>query len=279
MVRSEAGLVARTLVSACLAVAAAIGIAMPAHAMRVSPMVNEITTQGAGSAARIEVENVNSAPLAYETRVFKIDYDDQGNLVETPADEDFLVFPPQGTLLPGARQVMRVQWVGDPAIAVSNAYYLSVQQLPIEFERGPADTVTAAVQVVYHMKALIAVAPEGARPNVEVVSVTPADVAVEAPAPSLEDPASEPPAPAMVPGLRITLRNTGNRYAMMGGVNWTVGGFTTDGQPVMFTIPREQMNAHVGAGYLAAVDGERTFELPVGVAFDPTKQFRVEFSD
>lgn len=95
-----------------------------AWAMRVSPMVSELTTSGAGSAARIEVGNVGSAALPFETRITRMDIDADGNIVETPADEDFLVFPPQGVVPVSGRQVVRVQWIGDPAIDVSRAYYL-----------------------------------------------------------------------------------------------------------------------------------------------------------
>lgn len=255
----------------------------PVQAMRVTPMVVEITTQGAGSSARIEVENVNAAPLAYETRIFKIDYDENNQLVETPADEDFLVFPPQGTIPQGERQVIRVQWVGEPDIDVSRAYFVSIRQLPVEFEQGPEDEVNASVQVVYHMKTLLAVAPEGAKPDVEVVSVTPAPVPVEPEGPSLGEglaPEGEAAAPELetVPGLEITLRNNGNRYAMMSGATWVIGGYTVDGEPVMMRLEGETINQVVGVGYLAPAGGERTFALPMNVEFDPNRKFRVEFT-
>ncbi|WP_392352935.1 hypothetical protein V8F63_09260 [Brevundimonas sp. LF-1] len=157
--------------------AAGLLVMSTAWAMRVSPMVSELTTTGAGSAARIEVGNVGSAALPFETMITRMEIDADGNIVETPADEDFLVFPPQGLVPVGGRQVVRVQWVGEPTIDASQAYYLWVKQLPVATD--PADPEgggALSVQVLYTMKALIVVAPPGAQPKIEVLSVTPAMV-------------------------------------------------------------------------------------------------------
>src|SRR3546814_12154266 len=84
-----------------LAIFAAISVvALPAWAMRVSPMVVEMETRGSDAVARIEVQNINPGNLAFQTRVFRMTIDDDGKMIETPADDQFLIFPPQG-VLPG----------------------------------------------------------------------------------------------------------------------------------------------------------------------------------
>lgn len=238
-------------------------LAMPAHAMRVSPMVAEMASKGGGAVARIEVQNLNQTNLPFETRITRIDYDDKGNMTETPADGDFLVFPPQGVLPAGARQVVRLQWVGPGDLPASRGYYMSVNQLPVALDQQSAAAPAAQVQIVYHMKALVTVAPPGAQPKVELVSATPVEIEAK--------PAADAAAPtAMVPGIEVKVRNTGNRHAMMSGAKWTIEGRGVDGKPLKIELDQNVLNRDIGVGYLAAINGQRTFRVPTGVAFGPS---------
>lgn len=255
-------------------------LAGAAWAMRVSPMVSELTTSGAGSAARIEVGNVGSAALPFETRITRMDIDADGNMTEADADEDFLVFPPQGLVPVNGRQVVRVQWVGDPKIDTSRAYYLWVRQLPVVTDPNatPESGGAVSVQVLYTMKALIVVAPPGAEPKVEVVSVTPALVSPPAPEidPTLTNGQAAPPPPAE-PGIEIVVSNTGKRYALMSGATWIVEGTDTSGKPFRREYESGEISKTVGVGYLAPGGAKRTFKLPTGVALDPAKPVTLRF--
>lgn len=262
------------------AVILVMAVAGAAWAMRVSPMVSELTTTGAGSAARIEVGNVGSAALPFETRITRMDIDTDGNVTETDADEDFLVFPPQGLVPVNGRQVVRVQWIGDPKIETSHAYYLWVRQLPIATDptATPESGGAVSVQVLYTMKALIVVAPPGAEPKVEVVSVTPAMVSPPAPEidPSLANGQTIAPPPAE-PGIEVVVSNTGKRYALMSGATWIVEGTDTAGQPFRREYEGGEISKTVGVGYLAPGGGKRTFKLPTGTALDPAKPVTLRF--
>ena len=231
-----------------------------AFAMRVSPMVVEMSSRGSDAVSRIEVQNVNPSNLAFETRIYRMTFDDTGKIVETPADDMFLVFPPQGVLPPGGRQVVRLQWVGAAEPPTSEAFYVSFNQLPVALEPAKTDTVAAQVQVVYHLKALVVVAPPGAKPNVEAVAVRPITFQ---PDPSQAG-TQLPPGP----GVEITLKNTGRRHAMMSAFGWRLEGTGTDGKPLRIDISTEELNRAVGTGYVPAL-GERTFRIPVVAAFGP----------
>lgn len=227
----------------------------PAIAMRVSPMVLEMESRGAGAVARIEVQNINAGKLAFQTRIFRMQIDETGKMTETPADEQFLVFPPQGALPAGGRQVIRLQWVGDAEIATSQAYYVSVEQLPVAFEPGSADSVGAQVQVLYNMRALVVVAPPGAKPDVKAASVK--RVSYQPPAtPDAKTPTS------IVEGVEITLRNSGRRHAMMSNFGWLLEGTDPNGKWLRVDVAPEELNRVVGTGYVPA-QGERTFRLPI----------------
>lgn len=268
---------------AAFVAAAFLFAAIPATAMRVSPMVSELTTSGAGAVARIEVGNVGSASMPFETLITRIEFDEEGNLIETPADEDFIVFPPQGLVPVSGRQIVRVQWIGRPDIPTSQAYYVWIRQLPVETdpEKIEGTEASVSINVLYTMKSLVVVAPDGAQPKVEVMSAEPAMIVP--PQPDI-DPAllAQAPEEAAGPeprhGLKVTVTNTGNRYAMMSGAQWTVTATGIDGTSFEKTYGREELSQIVGVGYLAPAGGKRTFEIPTDLAIDPAKPITVRFT-
>ncbi len=241
---------------ALLAAIAALFLLVPAaYAMRVSPMVVEMETRGTNAVARIEVQNINPGKLAFQTRVYRMEIDKDGKITETPADDQFLIFPPQGALPPGGRQVIRLQWVGDAELATSQAYYVSVEQLPVAFEPGTEDAASAQVQVLYNMRALVVVAPPGAKPDVKATDVRQAEYQP----PALPGATEKPP---LQDGVAITLRNDGRRHAMMSNFAWHLEGTDRDGKFLRVDVSPEELARVVGTGYVPA-QGERTFNLPV----------------
>lgn len=242
----------RMVVASVLALAA---FNAPALAMRVSPMVLEMESRGTGAVSRIEVQNINQGNLAFETRVFLMTFDAKGEMVETPADDRFLVFPPQGVLPAGGRQVIRLQWVGDADLDVAQAYYVSVQQLPVTFETKANEGIGAQVQVLYNMRALVVVAPPGAKPDVKAKTVR--QLNYQPPAAAGSD-----VLPPMQDGVEINLRNDGRRHAMMSNYGWRLEGVDIKGQKLRVDISPEELNRAVGTGYVPAL-GERTFRVPV----------------
>jgi len=284
MVFRTMSILSRSMRMAVCVVMATAGLSLvgaAAWAMRVAPMVSELTTTGAGSTARIEVGNIGSAALPFETMITSIEFDENGELIETPSDENFLVFPPQGLVPVGGRQVVRVQWVGEPEIDVSRAYYLWVRQLPVATEPTSTEGGGAvSVSVLYTMKALIVVAPPGAQPNVEVTSVVPAMVSPPAPEidPSLTQGEALPPPPSE-PGLEISVTNSGKRYALMSGATWNIAGTDMAGQPYSQVMTGQQVSETVGVGYLAPAGGRRVFKIPTGgIQLDPSKPITVRFT-
>lgn len=257
--------------------------ASSAWAMRVSPMVAEMVTLGAGSSARVEVGNVGSTPLAFETKLTRISMGPNGEIAETQADEDFLVFPPQGIVPVGARQVVRLQWVADPKVEASQAYFLWVRQLPVQTDvttpTSPPTGGSVAVQVLYTMKALIVVAPPNAQPNIRVESVRP--TMVRPPAAQIDASltgGAAAPLPPQEPGVEVVISNVGKRYALLSGANWLLTGTDTTGQPFILNLSSGDVAKTVGVGFLAPSGGRRTFQLPTGRPLDPTKPVNLVFN-
>src|SRR5690606_41877658 len=92
-------------------------------------------------------------------------------LPKPPADDDFLIFPPQGVLPAGGRQVVRLQWLGPAEPDTSQSYYVSVEQLPVKLDPVANEQIGAQVQILYNMRALVVVAPPGAKPDVSATKV------------------------------------------------------------------------------------------------------------
>ena len=160
--------------------------------------------------------------------------------------------------------MVRLQWVGAPDIAASEAYYVSVNQLPVELGSAAENTAAAQVQILYNMRALAVVAPPGAKPNVEValaravmLQLPPAEGTTEA----------QPP----VHVVEVKLRNTGRRHAMMSHFGWQLEGSDTEGKWLRVDVSPDDLNRAVGSGYVPAL-GERTFYLPVpGFGAEPIR--------
>lgn len=254
----------RRRVCATLLLVTALALTTPALAMRVSPMVIEMESRGTDATARIEVQNINPGNLAFETRVFRMNIDAEGEITETPADEDFLIFPPQGVLPASGRQVVRLQWLGDPEPDTSQSYYVSIEQLPVALEPTATDSVGAQVQILYNMRALVVVAPPGAKPDVSATKVEQAFYQPPAAPGAAEQ-------PEMQDGVAITLTNTGRRHAMMANFAWQLVGTDKDGKWLRVDISPEELTQAIGTGFVPA-QGERIFRVPVaGFGSGPIK--------
>jgi fimbrial chaperone protein len=118
--------------------ALAICCAHPSLAMSVVPALIDMSTSG-GKTSQISVVNDGAKPLPVEIIVSRIDLDENGEIKSAPAGDDFLIFPPQAMVAPGATQAFRLQWVGDPQIKKSQSYIFSVNRKRVSaptFRRG-----------------------------------------------------------------------------------------------------------------------------------------------
>jgi P pilus assembly chaperone PapD len=131
-----------------------LAFAVPAAAMTVSPVVVNLTPGGAGMTQTISVENTFSTPLHVELRVEELIPNATGFTAAGKESEDLLVFPPQAVIQPGQTQAFRVQYVGDPELARSKHYYVTIAQLPVQRTEGQP-----AIQVLYNFQVLVSVSP------------------------------------------------------------------------------------------------------------------------
>ena len=107
------------------ALAAAVGLSGSVVAMTVQPIVINLPTSGRGMTQVVTVENTFANPLPVEIRVEELSLEDDGVKGTGKDSGDLLVFPPQAMIQPGQTQTFRMQYVGDPDLAKSQALSMS----------------------------------------------------------------------------------------------------------------------------------------------------------
>mgnify|MGYP000013368209 FL=1 len=144
---------------------AAIAPVQVAQAMTVQPVVIDMQTAGRQMSSVITVENTFATPLPVELSVQELELTPDG-VKQTGVDPgDLMIFPPQALIEPGQTQTFRLQYVGDPALAKSKHYYITVAQLPVKLPEGQS-----AIQILYNFQVLVSVAPAGIKPQITVQS-------------------------------------------------------------------------------------------------------------
>ena len=178
---------------------AAIGLAVSASsasAHRVYPMTYELAPTGSAASTVLRVENTTDRAITLEVVAEKRAWDELGAETRVPAEEDFVVLPPQMVVQPGQTQAVRVQYVGPPVVDDTAMYVIGINQVPVQDPNA-----STGVQFVINFGTAAYVVPPGAQTDLKVVSV---------------DPVAEQPGM-----MRVVLENAGSRYAPLGNTTFT----------------------------------------------------------
>lgn len=186
-----------------------------AVAQRVLPMIYELDTSGSGASTSLRIENTKSVSMTLEFVASSIQIDEFGIETTEPAEDDFLIFPPQALVAPGKAQVVKVKYIGDPLIDTSKAYRVSVKQLPVTLDKSGE----SGVAVLVNFNTLANVVPKSAKASLSVTNITAAENNM----------------------WSVTVENTGNRYARLSKTEWVVE--AVDGR----SKPLKLKNLEVGA--------------------------------
>lgn len=155
----------RRLAFAASAAGLALATAIPqARAVSVTPVVVDLQTSGSRMSQVVMVENRYARPVILEIKVQEATYTDAGLKGTGKESEDLLVFPPQMVIEAGKTQAIRIQYVGDPALAQSKHYYVTIAQLPVKLDENAG----SVVQLLYNFQVVVGVSVPGARPNLQV---------------------------------------------------------------------------------------------------------------
>ena len=143
-----------------------------ATALTVSPLSLELGTTGSKASGSLTVRNDRDRKTPVSIQVLRFDRE-TSKLV--PGDDLLLAFPPQAVLEPGSSQAIRFQWLGDPEMKSSEAFYAVVQEVPVELEpkskAGVGAPVETVLDVVVALRIAVLVSPEGAAADLKVDDV------------------------------------------------------------------------------------------------------------
>jgi fimbrial chaperone protein len=202
----------------------------PAMAFQLRPMSQVFAPSGANATRSYEVVNDEENRIAVEVTTVERHMNLDGEETYQPAEDDFLIYPSQIILEPGATQVVRVSWLGDPDPAQELAFRLVAEQLPINLvdPSQPAPvTPVGQVQVLLRYMGSLFVRPAGAQAAVSIESVVSQADAQGADA------------------VAVTLANTGNASASLRDLSLSL---TAQGQSV--TLSAEDLKAMTGTTVL-----------------------------
>lgn len=204
-----------------------------AYAYQVTPMIYDLSPTGTDATNVIRITNTQDQPITVEMQAEQRLFDDAGKESRKPADDRFVLFPPQAIVQPGATQAVRVQYVGPQTLDKSETYTVTVKQVPVQL---PNDGKTG-VQFVFNFSTVANIVPPGAKAQIAAPS----------------EPLTVSPDGKT---LRLTLRNTGTKYANLSRstVELAGGAYRT-------TIKDEQWRKALGTSWILP-GGTRVIELP-----------------
>ena len=164
---------------------------------RVLPMVFELGSTGKKSSSSLHIENTRTKLMTVEFVANKLSLDRYGIETLTPAEDDFLIFPPQAIINPGKSQTVRVKYIGNPSIQQSQAYRISVKQLPIDMRKEG----TSGVGMLINFNTLVNVTPKNGQALLNVKEINQGDQQ-----------------------WRLLIENQGNQFARLSETRWTISG-------------------------------------------------------
>jgi P pilus assembly chaperone PapD len=180
----------------CCACLISVCLITSAKAMSVKPVVLELAASGSKSQATFRVFNDSPNVMPVEITSHKLEIDENGGTTTTPADGQFIIFPPRVAIQPGKSQTIQVRWLGKPNIPKSEIFKITANQLPVNFSEGKN-----GVNIVFSVSILLNVSPEKAQAKLELVSANVVEDNRKNKTPLIE------------------IENTGNRHAMVTQTN------------------------------------------------------------
>ena len=146
----------------------------PSFAFKILPISRTFTPIGNEASQSYDLISDSNEPEAVQLSVVTREMDIDGNESYTPADDDFLIYPPQVILQPNTKQTVLVTWVGDSNPTKELYYRLVSEQVPINLtkpEAGKPTKVTAKVEILLKYMGSLYVRPENVEPKLVLDNV------------------------------------------------------------------------------------------------------------
>ncbi len=217
-----------------------------ARAFTLVPIRMEFAPAGSGSEQSFHLENNSSNSAAVEVSMLTRRMDLDGKEINAPAEDDFLVYPPQVVLRPNQVQTLRVKWLGTRKPEKELAFRILAEQLPVSLEKEKPGH--SRINVLVRYLGSVYIVPKGAK----------ADLVLESAA-SRTDAAGKRQ-------IELIFHNRGTAHKLLGDLQLTieVGGKTV--------VLGPEALPNVAAGNILAGE-KRRFMLPCpeGLADGPLR--------
>jgi len=239
-----------------------------ASSIGVEPLFLEIAPS---QSAAIRVRNTSEDAIPVEVLVFKRDIDAAGNQTRIPADDDFIIFPPQASLKASATQVFRLRPL-DATKTNSQSYYISFRQVPAKLE--PSEQNGARVQVVFSFDAAVHVVPRKAKSSVSLKTAKASEMAVKEATGEVKSLKNgrqvDVMADVTVPAIEIEIQNNGNKYLYLNEQEFTATVTDTSGDTSTHKWVNDDVSKHVKVTLVEPKE-TRTFTLPLPKGVVPSE--------
>jgi len=245
----------RNMKIAAVFAAAALMTIGTALAMTVQPVIVDLKPSGHAMSATVAVQNTFTAPLPIGITIQSLDFDEKGVKPTGKDPGDLLVYPPQALIPPGQTQSFRVQWVGDPQLAQSKHYYVTVAQLPVKLPEGQS-----AIQILYNFQVLVNVGASAGKAQLSIQGATPVLQEVKPPAgQTAKGPLPKQPEP------EIVVRNDGANYGYLSRATIEITEDDASGKQIFDkTLTPQEIQQTVGFG-LVGPNTQRRVVIPVAL--------------
>ncbi|GLR03354.1 hypothetical protein GCM10007906_09410 [Vibrio hyugaensis] len=131
-----------------------------AHSYEVSPMYLDLEDTGRQSSGNYTIGNVEQKTIAVEVSAFKVGYKD-GEEVLTPAEDEFLILPPQAQIPSAAIQNFRVKFIPKSPLSTTAVYRIVFSQLDLDADK---ESDGSTVNMLIDMSTIAFVSPSNGKP-------------------------------------------------------------------------------------------------------------------
>lgn len=145
----------------------------PSFAFKLLPISRTFAPAGRSATQSYEIVNDRNEWLAVSVSMLQRQMDRNGKESYKPADDDFMIYPPQILLEPNTTQTVRVSWVGDPNPSAELSYRLLAEQVPINLDKNQSRMAkpVGAVKILMRYLGSVYVKSDTMKPDVVIETI------------------------------------------------------------------------------------------------------------
>jgi len=135
-----------------------------ASAFELKPLYANLKPSGPGSEQVFRITNNHDKPIAVQFKMTTREQHSDGTESKHPADDLFMVYPPQAVIPVNKTQKVRVQWLGDHSPSKELAYRLIAEQVPVTLDKEQK----TGVQMVMTLVGSVYIVPDGVAADLQI---------------------------------------------------------------------------------------------------------------